>query len=92
MLKQKKYEAVMIPQISNRYDVSQFSEDFTNQKAVDGPADNGPPNGPNASRYFKGKIKQKKNFSSTVAYDNLFLRLFLCGTKVQETEHSYYST
>lgn len=45
----------MIPELTDKYDVGQFSEDFTSQTAVDGPSENGPPVGPNAARYFKGK-------------------------------------
>lgn len=54
ILKERNYEAPMIPQVRGKLDVSQFSEDFTNQDAVDGPSENGPPQGPNASRYFRG--------------------------------------
>ncbi|CAG9801084.1 unnamed protein product [Chironomus riparius] len=54
VLKNKQYEALMVPTLKDRYDVSQFSEDFTNQKAIDGPAENGPPVGPRATRYFRG--------------------------------------
>lgn len=57
VLKNKQYEALMIPPLQDRYDVSQFSEDFTSQKAIDGPAENGPPLGPRAYRYFRGKFQ-----------------------------------
>lgn len=54
ILKEKKYRAPMIPHVRDKFDVSQFSEDFTAQQAIDGPAENGPPQGPRASRYFRG--------------------------------------
>jgi hypothetical protein len=56
LLKKKRYIAPMIPTVANKYDVSQFSDDFTKQKAEDCPAESGLPNGPNASQYFKGLL------------------------------------
>jgi serine/threonine protein kinase len=49
----KKIKPPMIPQINNNLDFSQFSADFTEQPAVDSPAE--PPPGPNAPRYFRGE-------------------------------------
>jgi hypothetical protein len=51
-LKRKEYKAPIELKLKGKEDVSQFSEDFTNQEAVDIPCD--APNLPNAERLFRG--------------------------------------
>jgi hypothetical protein len=46
ILKGKKYKTPMVPHLKDEFDVSQFSEDFTNQLAADGPAESGVPTSP----------------------------------------------
>ncbi|KAG5679071.1 hypothetical protein PVAND_008668 [Polypedilum vanderplanki] len=76
ILKEKSYTAPMIPKVCDKYDVSQFSEDFTNQPPVDGPADNGPPQGANASKYFRGYSFVAPKFRrKTVTPDLLSLQI-----------------
>lgn len=55
ILTQKRYHEPMKPSLENKFDVSQFSEDFTNQPAVDGPAESGPLVAPNGHNFFRGK-------------------------------------
>lgn len=59
LLKNKCYESLMTLKLKDKFDVSQFSEDFTAQQAIDGPAESGAPLGPNASRYFRGRYLLK---------------------------------
>jgi hypothetical protein len=56
ILTEKRYNAVEKPPVKNKFDVSQFSEDFTSQPAIDGPAESGPLTAPNGKNFFKGKI------------------------------------
>lgn len=62
ILKQKRYNAPEKPSLNGRFDVSQFSEDFTGQPAVDGPAESGPLNAPNGKNFFRGKRLDKESF------------------------------
>ena len=55
ILTEKRYHAPMEPKVVDKFDVSQFSEDFTNQPAVDGPAESGPLTAANGANFFKGK-------------------------------------
>lgn len=55
ILTKKQYHAPMEPTVVDKFDVSQFSEDFTNQPAVDGPAESGPLTASNGQNFFKGK-------------------------------------
>jgi Protein kinase C terminal domain len=54
ILKEKRYHAPMKLTFNSELDVSQFSEDFTNQPAVDGPAESGPLTASNGHNFFKG--------------------------------------
>lgn len=51
-LKNKRYKAPMIPHVKDKYDCSQFSDEFTNSPAIDEPAER--PDAPNADRFFRG--------------------------------------
>lgn len=56
-LTEKRYDAPMKPNLTSKYDLSQFSEDFTSQPAIDGPAEHGPLTASNGSKFFRGKIE-----------------------------------
>lgn len=92
ILTMKNYEAIMIPEVKDKFDVSQFSEDFTNQAAKDGPSENGPPPGPNAPRYFRGRQRQLLvlNHIMLIIFFLLFIRILICGSNVSN-ENSCYS-
>lgn len=63
LLKQKFYEAPIVPLLKNDEDVSQFAEDFTKQEPEDLPAEK--PTQPNAANYFRGKAAMQLSVSST---------------------------
>lgn len=65
ILTEKRYHAPMEPKLDDKFDVSQFSEDFTNQPAVDGPAESGPLTASNGQNFFKGN-----DFFSSIALLN----------------------
>lgn len=54
ILTEKRYNAPMKPTVTGKFDLSQFSEEFTSKPAIDGPPESGTLTAPNAKNFFRG--------------------------------------